>query len=80
MKRVLIVRENQASFWQTEELECPCCHQPTRREFEQPDMFRPEIGHIKTDCLNPHCPAYYMTMSVETFMQQYGGTNELPTV
>lgn len=72
-RRVLVERPNQSSFWQTEGLECPCCHQPTRREFEQPDMFRPGVTHIKTDCLNPQCPAYYATLNVREFYDRFGG-------
>lgn len=71
MKRVRISRPHQSDYWQIEELECPCCHQLTRREFEQPDMFREGVTHVKTDCLNPHCDAYYMTLGLDAFMARF---------
>lgn len=72
MKRVRIDRPGRSSYWQTEELECPCCHQPTRREFEQPALIPGRPAAIKTDCLNPQCPAYYATLGIAEFEERFG--------
>lgn len=56
----------------THGLTCPCCGQPTRRAWVQPSLLPDRPGHDQTDCLNPDCAGYYMTLSVAQFHQRYG--------
>lgn len=53
-------------------LVCPCCGQPTRRQWVQPSLLPDRPGHSQTDCLNRDCAGYYMTLSVEEFINRYG--------
>jgi hypothetical protein len=55
----------------TSGLPCPCCGKPTRREWMQESMMPGRPAHSQTDCLNPECPGYYRTLSVEGFFEQF---------
>ena len=55
----------------TEGLKCPCCGQPTRRQWWQPGLLPHRPAHSQTDCLNPKCAGFYMTLSVESFFERY---------
>ncbi len=53
---------------------CPCCGQPTRRQWMQPSMLPDRPAHSQTDCLNPKCEGFYMTLSIEEFTSRYAKT------
>lgn len=52
-------------------LPCPCCGKLTRRQWEQPSGLPNRPAHSQTDCLNPQCAGYYMTLGVVQFFEQY---------
>ncbi len=58
------------------ELPCPCCGQLTRRFWVQPALLPGREPHGQTDCINPDCVAYYVTLSPVQFEQRFGVTLE----
>ena len=54
-----------------EGLLCPCCGKPTRRQWMQPGLMPHQKAHSQTDCLNPNCKGFYMTLSVEAFFEKF---------
>jgi len=56
---------------------CPCCGQPTRRQWWQPSMMPDRPAHSQTDCTNPKCAGYYMTLGVDEFIKRYGQSEGL---
>ncbi len=55
----------------THGLTCPCCHQPTRRQWHQPSWNPDKPPLDQTDCTNPECAGYFMTVSVAAFFERY---------
>lgn len=54
----------------SEGLICPCCGQPTRRQWVQ--RFLPDQPTVTcTDCVNPQCAGYYATLEVGTFLARF---------
>jgi hypothetical protein len=58
----------------TEGLICPCCGQPTRRQWDQPSWKPTNPPLSQTDCTNPACAGFYMTLSIEAFFEKYAQT------
>lgn len=58
----------------THGLMCPCCGQPTRRQWTQPPLLPTHQPHEQTDCLNESCVAYYATLSPAQFEKRFGVT------
>jgi hypothetical protein len=53
-----------------EGLVCPCCGQPMRRQWQQ--RFLPQQPVITcTDCVNPACAGYYVTLEASAFMARF---------
>lgn len=60
-----------------EGLLCPCCGQSTRRQWEQPALHPGGQAITQTDCLNPSCRGYYMTVTVVEFFRRYAAGTDL---
>lgn len=54
---------------------CPCCHQPTRRQWDQPSWNPANPALTQTDCTNPKCAGFYATLSVEKFWERYAASS-----
>ena len=54
-------------------LKCPGCGQHTRRQWWQETGLphRPYIS--QTDCVNPNCEGYYLTLDVDAFYARLSG-------
>jgi len=74
--RRLIDRPGRSSYLQIEGLCCPSCGEYTRREFDQPSGLPDRPGYTLTDCLNPRCAAYYITLNRAQFFDQFGSPDE----
>ncbi len=59
-----------------EGLTCPCCGKPTRRQWQQPSWNPANPPLSQTDCTNPRCAGYYMTLSIEKFFELYGTNSD----
>lgn len=55
----------------THGLTCPCCGKDTRREWQQPSWNPNKPPLSQTDCVNPDCKAFYMTLSIESFYEKF---------
>ncbi len=55
---------------------CPCCGQPTRRQWEQPALLPHHTPLTQTDCTNEQCVAFYATLSPAQFESRFNVTLE----
>ena len=53
-------------------LECPCCHQMTRRQWDQPTGLPTRPSFTQTDCQNPECASKGTTLEYGVFVERYG--------
>lgn len=73
--RRLFVRPNNRSYMRTEELLCPCCGHLTRVEWEQESLRPGQPFIIQTHCERKGCPAYFCSLNIDAFFEQYGQTD-----